>query len=189
MRNTGCYGCSSLPRRAGETDERVAWAKPARRPTPPPAWLTPKVLAVPPAVLCVRTLHSRVTHAGLRTQTVPLVTTLVDVDLYPANAWSPSTGWRQVATTRRHLTQTMGLDVLRCKRPVGVRQDLTVCVRVYPLVGMPLRVAAQLPCPGDARASYYYPFSGGKCCRRQANTRDTVHTRPRVRRARYALLL
>jgi len=73
-------------RQLGVTDQRVEWVKPVPPPVPPPEWLTPALFAALPAVLCVRALRYRVTRAGFRTQTVTLVTTLLEVDLYPADA-------------------------------------------------------------------------------------------------------
>ena len=130
-------------RQLGGTDQLVEWVKPVRLPTHPPEWLTPEVFAALPAVLCVRERRYRVPHAGFRTQTVPLVTTLLDVDLYPADALAALYGMRwQVERNLRHLKQTMGLDVRRCKRPVGVRKELTVFVLVYNLVRVVMLVAA-----------------------------------------------
>jgi hypothetical protein len=131
-------------RQLGGTDQLVAWVKPGRLPTHPPAWLTPELFAALPAVLCVRELRYRVTHAGFRTQTVTLVTTLLDVDLYPADAVAALYGTRwQVELNLRHLKQTMGLDVLHCKRLVGVLKELTVFALVYNLVRMVMLAAAK----------------------------------------------
>jgi len=92
-------GQTGLPRsrwlrQLGGTDQLVEWVKPVRLPTHPPEWLTPELFAALPAVLCVRELRYRVTHAGFRTQTVTLVTTLLDVDLYPADALAALYGTR-----------------------------------------------------------------------------------------------
>ena len=73
-------------RQLGVTDQRVEWVKPVRPPGHPPTWLTPALFAALPAVLCVREVRYRVAPAGFRTQTVTLVTTLLEVDLYPADA-------------------------------------------------------------------------------------------------------
>jgi hypothetical protein len=73
-------------RQLGVTDQLVEWVKPVRPPVHPPEWLTPALFAALPARLCVRELRYRVVQAGFRTQTVTLVTTLLEVDLYPADA-------------------------------------------------------------------------------------------------------
>ena len=142
-------GQTGLPRsrwlrQLGGTDQLVEWVKPVRLPTHPPEWLTPELCAALPAVLCVRELRYRVTHAGFRTQTVTLVTTLLDVDLYPADALAALYGTRwQVESNLRHLKQTMGLDVLHCKRLVGVLKELTVFALVYNLVRVVMLTAAK----------------------------------------------
>jgi hypothetical protein len=131
-------------RQLGGTDQLVEWVKPVRLPVHPPEWLTPEVFAALPAVLCVRELRYRVPHAGFRTQTVTLVTTLLDVDLYPADALAALYGTRwQVETNLRHLKQTMGLDVLHCKRLLGIHKELTVFALIYNLVRVVMLVAAK----------------------------------------------
>lgn len=142
-------GQTGLPRsrwlrQLGGTDPRVEWVKPVRLPTHPPAWLTPELCAALPAVLCVRARRYRVTHAGFRTQPVTLVTTLLDVDRYPADALAALDGTRwQVARNLRHRKQTMGLDVLHGKRLVGVLKELTVFALVDNLVRVVMLTAAK----------------------------------------------
>ncbi len=130
-------------RQLGVTDPRVEWVKPVRPPVHPPTWRTPALFAALPAVLCVREVRSRVAPAGFRTQTVTLVTTLLEVDLYPADALAELYPVRwQVETNLRHLKQTMGLDVLHGQRLVGVLKELTVFALVYNLVRMVMLAAA-----------------------------------------------
>jgi len=131
-------------RQLGVTDQRVEWVKPVRPPVHPPAWLTPTLCAALPAVLGVRELRSRVAQAGLRTQTVTLVTPLLEVDLSPADALIELYHMRwQVETNLRHLKQTMGLDVRHCQRLAGVLKELTVFAFVYNLVRMVMLAAAK----------------------------------------------
>src|SRR5438093_10192253 len=131
-------------RQLGVTDQRVEWVKPVRPPVHPPAWLTPALFAALPAVFCVRELRYRVAQAGFRTQTVPLVTTLLEVDLYPADALAELYHMRwQVEINLRHLKQTMGLEVLHCQRLVGVLKELTVFALVYNLVRVVMLKTAQ----------------------------------------------
>lgn len=115
-----------------------------RPPLAPPVWLTPAVFAALPAVLCVRELRYRVTQAGFRTQTVTLVTTVLDVDLYPADALAALYGMRwQVETNLRLLTHTMGMEVLHCQRLLGVLKELTVLALVYTLVRVVMLAARE----------------------------------------------
>lgn len=90
-------------RQLGGTDQLVEWVKPVRLPVHPPAWMPPALFATLPAVLCVRELRYRVIQAGFRTQTVTVVTTLLEVDLYPAEALAERYHMRwQVETHLRH---------------------------------------------------------------------------------------
>ena len=131
-------------RQLGVTDQLVAWVKPVRMPVHPPPWMTPELCAALPEVLCVRELRSRVIQAGFRTQTVTLVTTLLEVDLYPADDLAELYHQRwQVEPNLRHLTQTMGLDVLHGKRLVGVLKELTVFALVSTLVRVVMLEAAK----------------------------------------------
>lgn len=131
-------------RQLGVTDQLVEWVKPVRLPVHPPAWMTPALFAALPEVLCVRELRYRVAQAGFRTQTVTLVTTLLEVDLYPADTLAELYHVRwQVETNLRHLKQTMGLDVLHCQRLVGVLKELTVFALVYNLVRVVMLAAAK----------------------------------------------
>lgn len=131
-------------RQLGVTDQLVEWVKPVRPPVHPPAWMTPELFAAFPEVLCVRELRYRVAQAGFRTQTVTLVTTLLEADLYPADALAELYHMRgQVETNLRHLKQTMGLDVLHCQRLVGVLKELTVFALVYNLVRVVMLEAAK----------------------------------------------
>jgi Transposase DDE domain len=131
-------------RQLGVTDQLVEWVKPIRPPVHPPAWLTPALFAALPAVLCVRELRYRVTQTGFRTQTVTWVTTLLEVDLYPADALAALYHVRwQVEINIRHLKQTMGLDVLHCQRLAGVLKELTVYALVYNLVRVVMLEAAK----------------------------------------------
>ena len=131
-------------RQLGVMDQLVEWVKPVRLPVQPPAWLTPALCAALPAVLCVRALRYRVTQAGFRTQLVTWVTTLLDVDLSPADALAAFYGMRwQVERNLRHLKQTMGLDVLHCKRLVGGLKERTVFALVDNLVRVVMLEAAK----------------------------------------------
>ncbi len=131
-------------RQLGGTDQLVEWVKPVRPPVHPPAWMTPDLFAAFPAVLCVRALRYHVAQAGFRTQTVTLVTTLLEADVYPADALADLYGRRwQVETNLRHLKQTMGLDVLHGQRVAGVMKELTVFALVSNLVRVVMLEAAK----------------------------------------------
>jgi Transposase DDE domain len=142
-------------RQLGVMDQLVEWVNPVRPPVHLPAWLTPELFAALPAALCVRELRYRVDHAGFRTRPVTLVTTLLEVDLYPADALADLYHRRwQGETKLRHLKQTMGLDVLHCQRLMGVLKELTVFALVYNLVRVVMLAAAQRQGVGLDRISF-----------------------------------
>jgi Transposase DDE domain len=121
----------SAGRRSGPRDRRVVYRKPQMR----PSWLTAADFAALPNELAVREVRFRVDVPGRRVRWVTLVTTLTDAGRYPAAALARLYERRwQIETDLRHLKQTLGLDVLRCKTVPGVMKELSVFVTVYNLV-------------------------------------------------------
>jgi hypothetical protein len=101
----------------------VAWFKPKRR----PEWMTPAHFAALPDELAVRELRYRVEAPGFRTQSVILVTTLLDAGAYPASALAELyLGRWWIEGDLKHLKITMGMDVLRCETVEGVLKELAV---------------------------------------------------------------
>ena len=118
-------------RRLGKHDQLVEYFKPAQR----PAWMSAEEYARLPASVVVRELRYTVRGRGRRTRVVTLVTTLLDAEQYPAAEVARLYGLRWDAETNlRHLKETLGLDVLRCRSVEGVLKELAVFVLVYNLV-------------------------------------------------------
>lgn len=136
---------AGLPRsrwlqKLGTNDQLVEYFKPKDK----PAWLTAEQYAALPATLVVRELRFRVRVPGRRTRVVTVVTTLLDPDAYPAKELAQLYGLRwQVETNRRHLKQTLGMDVLRCQTFPGVMKELLMFVVVYNLVRRVMVAAAR----------------------------------------------
>lgn len=124
----------------GRLDQIVQYIKPARC----PAWMTAEQYAPLPCSITVRELRYTITRPGFRTHTVTLVTTLLDPRTYPKDqlAGLYQSRW-QIEVNLRHLKQTMGLDVLRCKSPDGIRKELWAYMIVYNLVRLLMLDAAQ----------------------------------------------
>jgi hypothetical protein len=115
-------------RRLGKHDQIVDWIKPAQVPT----WLARETWERLPELLRVRELRYRVTRRGFRSQSVTLVTTLLDPRRYPKEAVVDLYGRRwQVETNLRHLKTTMRMDVLRCQTVDGIHRELAVFGMVY----------------------------------------------------------
>jgi Transposase DDE domain len=141
----------SAARRRGPADRRVTYAKPAQR----PAWMAAADYAALPAALDVREVRVRVARPGRRVRWVTLVTTLTDPRRYPAAALAQLYGRRwQVETDLRHLKQTLGLDVLRCRTVPGVMKELLVFVTVYNLVRRVMVEAARRQKVAPHRVSF-----------------------------------
>jgi hypothetical protein len=126
-------------RQLGVTDQLVEWFKPRQK----PKWMTPDKFAALPESLILRELRYRVGRPGFRTETVTLVTTLLDADLYTVEVLADLYGvrWR-VELNLRHLKQTMKMDVLRCLTVDGVMKELTIYAIVYNLVRVVMMEAA-----------------------------------------------
>jgi Transposase DDE domain len=131
-------------RRRGPGDHVVTWAKPAQR----PAWLDAATYARLPERLVLREVRVRVTQAGFRTDSLVVVTTLVDAaavtaadlaELYRAR-------W-QAELDLRSLKVTLGMDVLRCKAPAMVRKEVWAHLLAYNLIrGVMAQAAEELGC-------------------------------------------
>ena len=97
-----------------------------------------------PDELVVREVRFPVRRPGRRVREVTLVTTLLDARRYPAAALARLYERRWlVEGDLRHLKQTLGLDVLRCKTVPGVVKELLIFVTVYNLVRRVMREAAR----------------------------------------------
>jgi hypothetical protein len=105
------------------------------KPKDKPVWLTAEQYAALPATIVVRELRFEVRLPGRRSRTITVVTTLVDAAKYTAKALARLYERRWlVETNLRHLKQTLGLDVLRCRTFPGVMKELLMFVVAYNLV-------------------------------------------------------
>jgi Transposase DDE domain len=115
----------------GLSDQRVEYFKPAQRPD---RMSEAEYRALPESIR-VRELRYRIETPGFRTREVTLVTTLLDAELYPAEALAELYGMRwRVEEHLKSLKQTMKMDVLKCKTVDGVLKELTMYAVAYNLV-------------------------------------------------------
>ena len=126
-------------RACGLMDQVVEYFKPADR----PAWMSAAAYAALPGSIVVRELRYRIEVPGFRTREVTLVTTLIDAELYPADALAELYGsrWR-VEEHLKALKQTMKMDVLKCMTVDGVLKELTMYALAYNLVRVAMVQAA-----------------------------------------------
>jgi hypothetical protein len=112
----------------GVEDQLVVYAKPASR----PRWMSQADYDALPDTLIVRELRYRIDRPGFRTQEVTLVTTLIDPRKYPKQDMVELYAARwQIETNLRHLKQTMGMDVLRCKTREGIEKELWMYLIIH----------------------------------------------------------
>jgi hypothetical protein len=115
-------------RSLGRKDQIVEYRKPTERPT----WISAEEYEALPARIEVRELRYRIDRRGYRTQIVTLVTTLTDPRKYVKEELAELYHARwQIETNLKHLKQTMGMDVLRCKTVEGVKKECWMYLIVY----------------------------------------------------------
>lgn len=135
----------------GDDDRLMVWDKPLLAPT---AFSKEEFDALP-TTLSVRVIRLHVVTAGFRTRTVILATTLLDPELYPADAiralyaerWNVELHFHQIKTL-------MALDVLRCKSPNLVEKELLIHLIAYNLVRVLMQRSAHLYHVPLARISF-----------------------------------
>lgn len=117
-------------RRLGKGDHVVSWPKPQR-----PEWMDQETYDRLPQQLEMRELRVNVDVPGFRTESLVVVTSLLDPKDYSrddlANLYRRRWG---VELHIRDIKTAMKLEVLRCKTPAMVRQELWTGLLVYNLI-------------------------------------------------------
>lgn len=127
-------------RRLGPDDRLVVWHKPARTET----WTVEEYAALP-ETLTLRMIRLKVTAPGFRTQSVVLVTTLLDEVAYPADEVRELYGRRwQVELHFQQIKTHLAMDVLRCKSPHLIEREVLMHQIAYNLVRSLMQRSAHL---------------------------------------------
>jgi hypothetical protein len=117
-------------RRLGKGDHVVSWPKPQR-----PAWMDPETYDRLPQQLEVREVQVTVEVPGFRTESLVVVTSLLDSKDYSRDDLANLYRRRWVVELHiRDIKTAMHLDVLRCKTPAMARQELWTGLLVYNLI-------------------------------------------------------
>jgi len=117
-------------RRLGKKDHVVRWPKPAK-----PEWMDQETYDRLPADLEVRAVEADVNIPGFRTESLVIVTSLLDAKKYSHSDVAGLYRKRWIAELHlRDIKSTMKLDVLRCKSPAMVRQELWTGLLAYNLI-------------------------------------------------------
>ena len=107
----------------GPEDRLVTWQKPSQRTE---AWSVEEFAALPQS-LTLRMIRLHVAAKGFRTRSVVLVTTLLNPQLYPADALRELYGERWNVELHFHQIKTMlAMDVLRCKSPELIAREAAI---------------------------------------------------------------
>lgn len=116
--------------RLGKGDHLVAWHKP-----PCPKWLDQDTYESLPELLVIREVQVTVNVPGFRTESLVVVTSLCDHTEIPREDLAALYRRRWLIELQlRDLKSTMHLDVLRCKTPEMVHQELWAGLLAYNLV-------------------------------------------------------
>jgi len=108
------------------------WLTSLPKPPQPPPYMTPAEWEALPLTIPVRLIRSCLQIKGFRTQTVWIVTTLLDAQLYPATAIAALYLHRwQMELSFRDLKTTMGMESLRCQTPAMIEKELRVFLIAY----------------------------------------------------------
>jgi hypothetical protein len=117
-------------RRLGKGDHVVQWPKPAR-----PAWMDQPTYDRLPQQLEVREVQVNVQVPGFRAQSLVVVTSLLDPTDCSHDDLAALYRQRWIVELHiRAIKSEMSLDVLRCKTPAMVRQELWTGLLAYNLI-------------------------------------------------------
>ncbi len=114
--------------RLGKNDRLFTWRKPNQR----PRWLPQSWWKKIPGELTVRVIRFRLHCRGYRSESVTLVTTLLDPQKYPAEEIAKLYARRwKIELWFRDIKTSMGMEVLRCKSPQMVHKELEMFFTAY----------------------------------------------------------
>jgi hypothetical protein len=118
-------------KRLGKNDRLFTWLIPPQK----PGWLPQSWWKKIPVKLTVRVIRFRLCSAGYRTESVTLVTTLLDAQKYSAQdiAQLYARRWK-IELWFRDIKTSMGMEVLRCKSPQMVHKELEMFFIAYNLI-------------------------------------------------------
>ena len=117
-------------RRLGIEDHVVRWTKPAR-----PEWMDEETYAQMPEELEVRELRVMVAQPGFRVNELVLVTTMLDAEEYTKGEIADLFLQRwDIELDFRSIKDVLQMDVLRCKTPEMVQQEIWMHLLAYNLI-------------------------------------------------------
>lgn len=130
-------------KKMGPGERLITLAKPGQKPSQSRA--TETEFKQWPGEIQMRLIKVDVAVPGFRTRSAMIITTLLDTDLYPAEKirelyrrrWQVELHYAQIKTT-------LGMDILRVKKPELVRKELLVYMIAYNLIRALMQKAAHI---------------------------------------------
>jgi putative transposase len=117
-------------RRLGSGDHLVRWIRPAR-----PTWMDQETYDRMPASIELREVLVHINQPGFRAESLVVVTTLCDVEQYPAEEIAELYRGRWLAELDiRAIKISLDMDVLRCKSPEMVCREVWTHLLAYNLI-------------------------------------------------------
>ena len=124
--------------RLGPDDHLAVWTRPLM-----PDWMDLASYEQIPESMSLRLIKVQLQEPGFRVESLWIVTTLTDAKNYPKEDIADLYRQRWMAELDiRAIKKTMGMDVLRCKSPAMVRQEMWTCLLAYNLIRKALLEAA-----------------------------------------------
>lgn len=118
-------------KRLGKGDRIIRWIKTHKRPD----WMDLESWLAMPQKFTLRQVAFRVQARGLRTQTITVVTTLLDPKRFPTRAFADLYRRRWMAELfLRDIKTSLGMDILRCQTPAMIHKELQMYVIAYNLI-------------------------------------------------------
>ena len=116
--------------RLGRSDRLVEWHKGQR-----PRWMSRREFVAVPDTMVLRMVRFACAVPGGRTETITIVTTLLDPKAYPARDLADLFRRRwEIETDLGHIKTTMKMDFLRTKSPEMVRKEIWAHLLAYNLI-------------------------------------------------------
>jgi hypothetical protein len=129
----------SRAQRLGKGDYLVVWKRPEK-----PDWMDDATYEEMPPTLTLRQVEVQVRQPGFRTESLVVVTTLLNAKKYRREEIADLYRRRWlVELDIEAIKITLGMDVLRCQTPEMVRKEIWTCLLAYNLIRKTMLQAAQ----------------------------------------------
>ena len=117
-------------RRLGKCDHLIIWTRPQR-----PEWMDDETYARIPETLELREIRYHIVEPGRRTQTIDVITTLLDADEYTTEEIAELYGFRWNSELDiRSIKSSLNLSHVRCKSPEMVHREVWTTILGYNLI-------------------------------------------------------